>query len=140
MQHTQHSGCLSLVNRTNLLGIQNISFTSNADWKKLSASELRQSRDSHSLNWDLPERQGCTVKLFFQGISWNAVSEPFHETWNTFIKYFFTLRWAYTMRFFFHELEIFILKEKCRNISGSEMCVVKYSVCLRNQVSFIRSW
>ena len=30
------------------------------------------------------------------------------------------------MKFFFHDLEIFISKEKCRNISGSEMCVVKY--------------
>ena len=50
------------------------------------------------------------------------------------------LRWAYTVKFFFHELEIFILKEKCRNSSGSEMCVVKYySVCSDNQVSFIRS-
>ena len=46
---------------------------------------------------------------------------------------------AYTIKFFFHDLEIFISKEKCRNISGSEMCVVKYSVCSHNQVSFIRS-
>ena len=36
--------------------------------------------------------------------------------------------------------EIFISKEKCPNISGSEMCVMKYhSVCSHNQVSFIRS-
>ena len=35
------------------------------------------------------------------------------------------LRRAYTIKFFFHGLEIFILKEKCRNISGSEICVVK---------------
>ena len=35
---------------------------------------------------------------------------------------------------------LFISKEKCRNISGSEMCVVKYySVSSHNQVSFIRS-
>ena len=40
------------------------------------------------------------------------------------------------MKFFFHDLEIFISKEKCWNISGSEMCVVKYySVCSHNQVS-----
>ena len=50
------------------------------------------------------------------------------------------LRRAYTMKFFFHDLEIFISKEKCQNISGSEICVVKcYSVCSHNQVSFIRS-
>ena len=30
------------------------------------------------------------------------------------------------MKFFFHDLEIFISKEKYRNISGSEMCVTKY--------------
>ena len=28
-------------------------------------------------------KQGYTVKLFFQSISWNTVSGPFHETWNT---------------------------------------------------------
>ena len=34
------------------------------------------------------------------------------------------------MKLFFHDLEILISKEKCRNISGSEMCVMKhYSVC-----------
>ena len=33
-------------------------------------------------------RQGCTVKFFFQSISWNTVSAEFHETWNTFMKYF----------------------------------------------------
>ena len=50
------------------------------------------------------------------------------------------LRRAYTMNFFFRDHEIFILKEKCRNISESEMCVMKYySVCSRNQVSFIRA-
>ena len=38
------------------------------------------------------------------------------------------------MKFFFHGLEIFISKEKCQNISGSEMCFVKYySVCSHNQ-------
>ena len=47
---------------------------------------------------------------------------------------------AYTMQFSFHDPEIFFSKEKCRDISGSEMRVVKYySVCLDNQVSFIRS-
>ena len=51
---------------------------------------------------------------------------------------YFSLRRAYTMKFFFHNLEIFILKEKCRNISGSEMCVVKYySVCSHNQISIM---
>ena len=30
------------------------------------------------------------------------------------------------MKSFFHGLEIFISKEKCRNILGSEICVVKY--------------
>ena len=50
------------------------------------------------------------------------------------------LRRAYTMKFFFHNPEIFISKEMCRNILGSEMCVVKYySVFSHNQVSFIRS-
>ena len=46
------------------------------------------------------------------------------------------------MKFFFHNLEIFISKEKCRNIPGSEMCTVKYyySVCSHNQVSFIHSY
>ena len=34
------------------------------------------------------------------------------------------------MKLFFHDLEISISKEKYRNISGSEMCVMKhYSVC-----------
>ena len=27
------------------------------------------------------------------------------------------------MKFFFHNLEIFISKENCRNISGSGMCI-----------------
>ena len=40
------------------------------------------------------------------------------------------------MKFFLHNLEMFISKEKCRNISGSEMCVMKYySVCSHSQVS-----
>ena len=57
------------------------------------------------------------------------------------ITHFLLLRRAYTMKFFFHDLEIFISKEKCRNDSGSEMCVVKCdSVCSNNQVSFNRSW
>ena len=34
-------------------------------------------------------REGYTVKFFFQGISWNTVSGSFHETWNTFMKYFY---------------------------------------------------
>ena len=34
-------------------------------------------------------RQGCTVKLFFQSISWNTDSVAFHETWNIFRKYFY---------------------------------------------------
>ena len=34
-------------------------------------------------------REGCTVKFFFQSISWNTVSGSFHETWNTFMKYFY---------------------------------------------------
>ena len=35
----------------------------------------------------------------------------------------------------------FYFKRKRSNISGSEMCVVKYcSVCSHNQVLFIRSW
>ena len=38
---------------------------------------------------------------------------------------------AYTMKFFFHDLEIIISKEKCRNISGREMCVMKYYSELR---------
>ena len=47
----------------------------------------------------------------------------------------------YTMKFFFQDLETFISKEKCRNISVSEMCVMEYySVCSHNQVSFMRSW
>ena len=29
------------------------------------------------------------MKFFFQGISWNTVSGSFHETWNTFMKYFY---------------------------------------------------
>ena len=40
------------------------------------------------------------------------------------------LRRAYTMKYFFHDLETFISNKKCRNISGSEMCVTKYySIC-----------
>ena len=34
-------------------------------------------------------REEYTVKVFFQGISWNTVSRSFHETWNTFMKYFY---------------------------------------------------
>ena len=34
-------------------------------------------------------RQGYTLKLFFQSISWNTVSGVFHETWNTFMKCFY---------------------------------------------------
>ena len=34
-------------------------------------------------------RGGYTVKFFFQSISWNRVSGSFHETWNTFMKYFY---------------------------------------------------
>ena len=50
------------------------------------------------------------------------------------------LRRAYMMKLFFHDLEIFISIEKCQNISGSEMHVLKYySVWLHNQVLFIRS-
>ena len=30
-----------------------------------------------------------TLKLFFQSISWNTISGAFHETWNTFMKYFY---------------------------------------------------
>ena len=47
---------------------------------------------------------------------------------------------VYTMKFFFHNLEIFISKEKCRYISGREIYVVKYySVCSHNHVLFIQS-
>ena len=34
-------------------------------------------------------RKGRTMKFFFRSISWNTVSGSFHETWNTFIKYFY---------------------------------------------------
>ena len=43
-----------IVNRTHLLGKQNISFASNRDWEKPFASKLHQSRDSNSLNGDPP--------------------------------------------------------------------------------------
>ena len=33
------------------------------------------------------QRQGYTMKLFFQSISWNTVLGEFHETWNTLVKY-----------------------------------------------------
>ena len=36
-----------------------------------------------------PYREGYTVKFFFQSISWNTVSGVFHETGNTFMKYFY---------------------------------------------------
>ena len=61
------SGCFWLVKRLNLLSKHNISFASNGDWKKPFASELRQSRDSHSLNGD-PHN---VVYLFFCNI-WTA--------------------------------------------------------------------
>ena len=34
-------------------------------------------------------REGYTVKSFFQSISWNTIAGSFHETWNTFMKYFY---------------------------------------------------
>ena len=42
------------------------------------------------------------------------------------------------MKFFFHDLEIIISKEKCGNILGREMCVRKYYSELRyaEKVSF----
>ena len=50
------------------------------------------------------------------------------------------LRRTYTMKLFFHNLEIFISKERCRNISGSEICAMEYySVCSHNQFLFIQS-
>ena len=54
------------------------------------------------------------------------------------LKTFLYLRRAYTMKFFFHDLEIIISKEKCGNISGREMCVMKYYSELRyaEKVSF----
>ena len=34
------------------------------------------------------------------------------------------------MKFFFHDFEIFVAKEKCQNISGHKMCVMKnYLLC-----------
>ena len=34
-------------------------------------------------------RQRYTVKIFFQSNLWNTVFGKFHETWNTFMKYFY---------------------------------------------------
>ena len=41
------------------------------------------------------------------------------------------------MKLFFHDLEILISKEKCRNISGSEMCVMKHYSYDHDNVTFI---
>ena len=64
----------------------------------------------------------------------HRISSPLETSRNSqvpeslsFVKF---LKAAYMMKFFFHDLEIFISKEKCRNISGREMRIVKYhSVC-----------
>ena len=45
-----------------------------------------------------------TVKFFFQSISWNTVSGSFHETWNTFMKYFY-----FSIQ---HSLRMFLTNEK----------------------------
>ena len=34
-------------------------------------------------------RQRYTVKIFLQSNLWNTISGKFHETWNTFMKYFY---------------------------------------------------
>ena len=49
-------------------------------------------------------REGCTVKFFFQSISWNTVSGSFHEAWNTFMKYFY-----FSIQ---HSLRMFLISKK----------------------------
>ena len=44
------------------------------------------------------------MKFFFQRISWNTVSGSFHETWNTFMKYFY-----FSIQ---HSLRMFLINKK----------------------------
>ena len=63
------------------------------------------------------------------GISYNRINEIRSSNQRCSAKKVF-LRRAYTIKFFFHDLEFFFSIEKCENISGSEICVAKYySVC-----------
>ena len=49
-------------------------------------------------------REGYNVKFFFQSISWNTVSRSFHETWITFMKYFY-----FSIQ---HSLRMFLINKK----------------------------
>ena len=58
-------------------------------------------------------REGYTVKSFFQGISWNTVSGWFHETWNTFMKYFY-FSTQHSLRTFFINKKIVFTEKRYR--------------------------
>ena len=82
----KHSGCLWLVNRTKLLAIQNISFTSNADWKKTIcqriASVARLTFVELRSTWKARMHcetflSGNFLKCSFRAISWNM--KYFHK-------------------------------------------------------------
>ena len=61
-------------------------------------------------------REGYTVKFFFQSISWNRVAGSFHETWNTFMKYFyFSIQHSFCM-FLINEKIVFAEKRYPANI------------------------
>ena len=49
-------------------------------------------------------REIYTVEFFFQSISWNIVLGLFHETWNTFMKYFY-----FSIQ---HSLRMFLINKK----------------------------
>ena len=57
--------------------------------------------------------EGNTVKCFFQSISWNTVSGSFHETWNTFMKYFY-FSIQHSLRMFLNNKKISFTEKRYR--------------------------
>ena len=54
-----------------------------------------------------------TLKFFFQGISWNAVSGWFHKTWKTFMKCFY-FNTQHSLRTFFINKKIVFTEKRYR--------------------------
>ena len=62
-------------------------------------------------------RERYTVKFFFQRISWNTVSGSFHETWYTFMKYFY-----FSIQ---DSLRMFLISKKI--VFAEKWCCVKFN-------------
>ena len=75
-----------------------------------------------------PLREGYTVKFFFQSFSWNTVSASFHETRNTFIKYFY-----FSIQ---HSLRMFLINKK--NVFTEKRYRVKFIEKMSRKNSKIR--